>query len=387
MFNSVPTWIEISQKAFEHNIAVYKKIVGPHVDLALVVKSNAYGHGLDIIAQLCEKNPHVGWLCVSSLSEGLMLRKQGITKPILVMSVIDSDPVLAIQNNIDLVAFDPVVIAELNERAKALDKPINIHLKMDTGLARLGFRPDQRTIDDIKSIAALPYISLRGIFSHFAEPDGDETTYSDLQREQFVAFINNLERDGLVIPYKHMSNSAGTSSINNSHFNLVRIGAGVYGLELSVAAMDRSQKNYPYFGLQAVMTWKTYLMHIRTVPAESYVGYGRTYKTLGTTRIGIIPIGYYEGYDRRHSNNGTVLICSKKNDMLTYSYAPILGRVCMNVSMIDLTGIDVCLGDEVIILGAHQGVQARDMANAIQSFNPREVTTRLSPAIHRMLVP
>jgi alanine racemase len=375
------SWIEISKSAFERNVQQYTSIVGPHVNIAAVVKSNAYGHGLLKIAQLCQENKHINWLCTANLSEALILRCHGITKPILAMSAIDADLQDAIINNIDLMVTDRATITMLNTVAQQCNKKAAIHIKIDSGLARFGFTVNE-ALAVIQYASTLSHINLRGLFSHFAESDDADTRYTQQQLQQFRSVVATLEKHALTIPYIHISNSAAISSLAQGHFNFVRAGAGIYGLEPSPQTIAHAISAYPDFKLTPVMSWKTKLIAIRTVPANQSVGYSRTYTTQGSTRLGILPVGYYDGYDRRLSNKGMVLVHSA-----TPAYAPVIGRVCMNATMIDLSLLPhSAIGDEVTLLGNHEQIQAHALANTIESYNPREITTRINPLIQRIVV-
>ncbi|MFI5332744.1 MAG: alanine racemase [Candidatus Babeliales bacterium] len=380
---TMPTRIEISQRAFEHNVATYKKLIGPSVNLAVVVKSNAYGHGLTEIGKLCQQSAHVQWLCTSSLSEALTLRAQGITKPILVMSLIDADPAQAIMHDIDLMVYTKTMLTTLNNIGALLKRPAHAHIKIDTGMSRFGVR-NQEILDLITYALQLPYITVRGLYTHLSESDNEDETFTREQLAQFDHIVHMLKTHTISIPIIHASNSTGTANLMHSHFNLVRIGAGAYGLWASPTSKAKIQATIPHFDLQPVMTWKTTIMDTRTLPAHAYVGYRRTHQTTQPTRMGIIPIGYYEGYDRRLSNKGITVIAENDQEI---SYAPIMGRICMNISMIDITNSTADIGSTVILLGDYDQVRAGEIADRIESFNPREITTRLNPLIPRIIVP
>ncbi len=375
------SWIEINKQSLEHNLALYKKIVGPMINLALVVKGNAYGHGILEISRIAETNPHVDWLCTATLSEALLLRANNITKPIIVLSIIDLEPQEAAAHNIDVIASDVETITALNAQASQCNKKINVHLKIDTGLSRFGTLSDQ-AVDYVRHAFSLPHINVRGIFSHFSESDNQDATYTQQQLVQFTALLDTLRNHSLTIPYVHMSNSAAATIIPPARFNFVRIGAGAYGLESSDYVTQQAQSTIEEFALRPVMAWKTQLTNIRTVPSNSYVGYAKTHLTSSPTRIGIIPVGYYDGYDRRLSNRGVTVVTSIKG-----KYAPVIGRVCMNATMIDLSEIpESKVGDEVLLLGDLPRLRAHELANAIESFNPREITTRINPLVRRVVV-
>lgn len=381
--HTMPTWIEINQRAFEHNVTAYKKLIGPSVDLAVVVKSNAYGHGLVEVGTLCQQNNQVQWLCTSSLSEAYTLRCHGVTKPILVMSLVDADPTQAIMHTIDLMVYTKTMLDTLNILGASLHRPAQVHIKIDTGMSRFGLL-NHEAHELVMYALQLPYISVRGVYTHLSESDNEDETFTREQLAEFSQIIQMLKQQNIHIPFIHASNSAGTATLSNSHFNLVRIGAGAYGLWASPTIKAKIQVRVPGFDLKPVMTWKTTIMDMRTIPADKYVGYRRTHQTTQATRMGIIPVGYYEGYDRRLSNKGITVIVDENQEI---RYAPIMGRICMNISMIDITNCTADVGSTVILLGDYDQIRAGDTANRIESFNPREITTRLNPLIPRVIVP
>lgn len=382
MNHTLSTWIEINSRAFEHNVAAYTKLIGPSVMLAVVVKSNAYGHGLIEIGTICEKIPNVHWLCTSSLSEALTLRSHGVTKPILVMSLIDADPAQAILHGIDLMVYTKTMLNTLNIIGASLNRTAYVHIKIDTGMSRFGLF-EHEALDVISYALSLPHVCVRGLYTHLSESDNEDESFTRQQLDEFSQLVHTLKKRNIHIPITHASNSTGAATLTHSHFNLVRIGAGMYGLWASPNIKTKIQATFPSFDLKPVMAWKTHIMDIRTIPAHSYVGYRRTHQTAQTTRMGIIPVGYYEGYDRRLSNKGITITSPEEN----HAYAPIMGRICMNISMIDITASDAHLGSTVVLLGDYDQVRAGDIAERIESFNPREITTRLNPLITRIIIP
>lgn len=370
------TFLELNASAFNHNIQLYKNIIGSQSILSVVLKSNAYGHGMKEVAQLCEKNPLVDWLCVAMLSEALELRLQGITKPILVLSIIDENPAFAALHNIDLPAFDDATILKLHEAGKQIGKKIAIHLKIDSGMARFGLS-SEKALHSIKLAHELSGINLRGIFSHCVESGNPDQTYTRYQLEQFVVVLKQLDALGIQIPLRHAANSAAASTLHQEFpaLNFIRLGAGAYGLWHFRDTHDK----HPNLDLKPVLSWKSCVTHIKEVPAGTFVGYDRTHQTSRLTLIATIPIGYYEGYDRRFSNQGIVRIRDY--------YAHVVGRICMNAMLIAIPeGKEVAYGDQVILLGDYDQLRAHDLAAMIGSFNAREITTRLNPAMERRIV-
>jgi alanine racemase len=370
------TWLEINQNAFDHNIALYRSLIGDKTQLSVVLKSNASGHGIREYGQLCEENPHVNWLCTASLSEAMVLRHAGITKPILVLSIIDEDPALAIMYDIDLPVFDLETAHILSAIGEQLNKKIAVHVKIDTGLSRFGFKPDE-------SLAALTHIStmqglmIRALFTHCAEASNPDKSFTMQQFETFNSVIQELENNGIHIPLKHAANSGPSSTMNSLYpaCNFVRLGAAANGLW----HFRDTPQDHPLLDLKPVLTWKSRISHIKKILVNTCVGYDRTYTTTRETIVATIPVGYHDGYDRRFTNLGIMRI----NNF----YAKVVGRICMNATMLEIPeGKAVSIGDEVILLGDYDYIRAHDLAALIGSFNAREITTRLSGHLERRIV-
>jgi alanine racemase len=376
LIKSPHTWLEISKAAFDHNIQTYRSLIGSDTALSVVAKSNAYGHGTKEIGILCQENAQVDWLCTASLSEALELRSYGITKPILVLSIIDKDPELALTHDIDFPVFDLETAQILNAIAQKTNRAFNVHIKIDTGLTRYGLAAET-ALDNIKAIHALPHIKARGIFTSCAESGNPDQTFTLQQLNTFNELCKTLEGQGIVIPFKHGANSAAASTVQAQFplFNFVRLGAGVYGLWHFRDSVD----NHPELSLKPVLSWKTRIGTIRNVPVGTCVSYDRTFITDRPTTIAIIPVGYQDGYDRRFSNKGVVRI----HDY----YARIIGRVAMNAALIEIPeGKTAHIGDEVILLGDYDKLQAHQLAALIESYNAREITTRLAPHIEKKIL-
>lgn len=374
------SWIEISKKAFQHNIDFYRKLIGNRI-LAIVIKANAYGHGLKEIGYLCQQNPNVNWLCTATLSEAIMLRTYNVKKPILVLSLIDEDPLLAIQHDIDLLADNYETIQQLHAVALSGKKKIAIHVKIDTGMSRFGFLPHE-AVSAFTAIKKLPYIFIRGIYSHFSESANNDQAFTQRQTQQFEQVLYNLNKKDISIPYQHFANSAAIKPDVLACTNFIRLGAGAYGL-IPFQDPDMVEQRYcTKQHLKPILTWKTKIVRIKKIPAGSFIGYDCSYQTTKDTIIAMLPIGYYDGYDKRLTNQGIIFI------KINNEYAPVIGRICMNITMIDISTIkNVSVGDEVIIIGPYQPITAHTIAKKIGCYNPREVTTRLNPTIIRKIVP
>lgn len=368
------SWVEISRSAIEHNIATYKNIIGPDVYLAPVIKANAYGHGILQVAPILEQHQAVSYICVVNLSEALVLRAHGIRKPILVLSYIDAPLEQAIIHDIDIPIFDYLTAHHANELAQSLGKKCTLHIKVDTGLSRAGKRYSE-AIAFIQQIAGLSHCIIKGIFSHLANSEHKDQKYVFHQLENFNRVIQAAEEQGIHIPLKHTSCSAALLSAPTTHYNFARLGIGTYGLWPSSDNKTLAHINFPQVTLKPAMSWKTRIVQIKTVPEGSTVGYDRTHITTRQTILALLPIGYYEGYDRKLSNRATVLINNR--------FARVVGRISMNLTMVDITDIPgVEVGMEVILLGDKGPISAEALAEIIGTIN-YEVVTRINPLLER----
>ena len=372
-------WVEISKSALQHNIRNYKKAIGPDTALGVVIKSNAYGHGLYEIAKICQESTLADWLFTATLSEAIYLRKNGIIMPILVMYFIDESPSKAIEYDIELMVSDRETISILHEIGKPIGKPCKIHLKIDSGMSRFGFLPEE-ALDAVTFALSKSGVMITGIYSHLAQAANADQTFNLEQQAQFFSVLDRLEEAGIHIPYKHLSNSAGTTSLRQERTNMVRIGLGAYGWWPSQTNKELTQQAFPDFELKPVMSLKTKIYQIRQIEANKCVGYDRTYKTTAPTRVAVLPIGYYDGYDRRLSSKGILLIHDH--------YAPVIGIIAMTTTLVDVTHIPQAnVGDEVILMGDYERITPQQVANVIGSFNAREVMTRINPLTPRVIVP
>lgn len=370
------TWIELNRTAFEHNANWYRNRIGVNTMLAVVVKSNAYGHGLLEIGTLGQASNWVDWLCTATLSEALTLRNHGIIKPILVLSIIDEDPALAAQHAIALPVFDLPTAQILNECAQRMNKHIAVHIKIDTGMSRFGFMPSE-AIAAIQDIQKLPFINAQGIFTSCAQAGTADQSFTLQQLTQFDTLCETLEKLGINIPIRHATNSAATNNFAHQfpRFNFVRVGAGIYGL-----GHMASSPAFTPLDIVPIMQWKTRVTHVKHIKAGDYVGYDRTFRATRDTTLAVVPVGYQDGYDRRMSNKGVVFINNEY-------YAHVVGRICMNATIIAIPeGKTVAIGDEVMLLGDHPQLRAHEIATMIESFNAREITTRLSANMERIIM-
>lgn len=369
------SWIELSAAALEHNITLYRSLIAATTKIGLVVKSNAYGHGMIEISQAVEAAGLVDYLMVAQLSEALALRKHGIKTAIMVLNPVRTGFDLLFTHDIQPMVTDTDALDALSTLAQQLQTSITVHIKIDTGLSRFGFHPD--TLPEIiNRVTQSPGIILGSIYTHFAESNNSDMSFTMQQYERFCAAIAQLKPH--TIPMIHVSNSAGITSIDDRLSSLVRLGAGAYGIWPSEQTRTSNWQPISYHHLQPVLSWKTTIVHCKTVNEGTFVGYNRTYMTTKTTRIGIIPVGYYDGFDKRLSNKGVVRINGQS--------APIIGTIGMNATMIDITHIpSATLDTHVTLIGNEPCITAADIAQQTGCFNARQITTALNPLITRIL--
>jgi alanine racemase len=369
------TEIVINKQALLHNVAQFRKVAGP-AKLMAVVKSNAYGHGYFAVATTIEDK--VDYFGVAYLAEALALREMKIKKPILVLNYYELDQVeIAVAKNIALVVYDLQQVKAIQKAAEKLKKKAVVHIKVGTGLSRLGVYAKD-ALSFTKEVIKMPNLVVEGLFSHFAASE-DDPGFTMIQLEHFRKIIDELESNGIVIPIKHIACTASALAFPESHFGMIRIGIGIYGMQSYKSIYSKVLKTYPGFGLKRALTWKTKILAVKDLPAGAYVGYGRTYQTTRKTKLAILPVGYHEGYDRGFSNNGEVLINGKR--------CPVRGRVYMNLMSVDVTKIkDVKTGDTAVLIG-EQGkdeIIADELAVKIGTIN-YEIVTRINPIIPRVL--
>ncbi len=371
------SWLEISESAFRHNIQQLRALLGS-TELALVVKSNAYGHGMHEIAQLSEQLPEISWLCTAGLQEAIDLKtKSKTTKKVLALSYLDADAESAAKYGIHCGIYDYHTAYGLNQAAQHIGKPLAVHIKVDTGMSRLGVPPEQ-VVSFIRQLQTLSHITIYGIFTHLCDTANPDATFSQLQLARFNAVLLELESVGIRIPLSHALSSSGLSVATSQKYNLLRAGALAYGMWKSHEQQQLVSTLYPGFNLQPVMSWKTHIAQIKQIPKDSYIGYNCTYKTSRQSTIALLPVGYWDGYPRGLSNNGFVVVKNQK--------APVVGIVSMNLTAIDITAIpNVTMHDIVTLVGHEQIslIQVADYASTI----PNEIATRISSSLPRVILP
>ena len=348
------TYVKIDLDAIEENIRTIREQVG--VDVMAIVKADAYGHGAVQVARLLQDK--CAFFGVSSVLEAMELRQAGIFNPILILghAPVRAFPTL-VEAEIRPTIFHYEDAVALSKAAQLLDKSAAFHFGVDTGMSRIGFQATEEDADLCAKIARLPGLYAEGLFSHFATADCADLTKSKAQAALFDRFYEMLQARGVEIPIRHLDNSAGLMNFDN-HYQLVRSGIVTYGLYPSDEVDTSSLKIRP------ALQWLSRVTHVKTLPAGREISYGGTYVTTKDTRVATVPVGYADGYRRSLSGKFYVLIRGKR--------APILGRVCMDQLMVDVTNIpDVPLNDRVVLVGksGNEEITMEQIAAAADSFN------------------
>lgn len=364
-----PIWAEINLDRVRENSREIRRFVGPEVEMMAIVKANGYGHGA--IPLSLEIEPEVDMFGAAILEEALQLREAGIQKPILILGFTafeDYEQVIA--KNLTQTIYTLKQAEGLDQVGAALGKIAKVHLKIDTGMNRLGFQDNPSNLKVIREIAALPHLFIEGIFSHMANGGMEDLSYSSLQIKRFKAFgdeVENLLGRKLV---KHLANSATIMEFKEAHLDMVRPGLMLYG-SFSTRVDTIKQLN-----IKKVLTLKGILSQIKEVEAGEPISYGGSFVTTRKTLLGVLPLGYADGFSRSLSNRGQVLIAGVK--------VPIIGNICMDQLMLDLTDLaEVQVGQEVIIYGEDNPVE--DFAQIQNTIN-YEIYCTISDRIPRIYV-
>lgn len=337
-------YAEIDLDAIAENFQSMKNRLCPGTRMIAVVKTDGYGHGAVPVSKMLEPLDYIWGFAVATVEEAHELRVQGITKPILILGyVFEEDYALLSKEEIRPAVFKYDMAEQMSRAAMTAGRKINIHLALDTGMSRIGFADNEESVCEIRRIHDLPGIEIEGMFTHFARADELDKTFAKAQAQRYIQFREMLKQAGVNIPLRHCSNSAAILEMPELNMELVRPGITNYGIYPS-DEVSREQVQ-----LRAAMSLKSHIVYIKEVAAGTPVSYGGTYVTNRRTRIATIPVGYGDGYPRSLSNKGWVLIHGKK--------APILGRVCMDQFMVDVTDIPEAKElDEAVLMGESEGV-------------------------------
>ncbi len=362
------TQADINLAAIKHNIQQHLNIIGPQNDLMAVVKANGYGHGaIPVFKTAIELG--INWAGVSSAEEAIELRKEGIQSNILLMGGWYPEAIPTFfKYNITPSVSSEIQAEKLNNYAKEQHSSIRVHIKLETGMGRLGFSESQLS-EFLKSLKNYQYLDIEGVFSHLSSADEDSCEFSKKQLDKFEKMVAYLKQK-TDLKWVHIANSAGTSSVSSGISNLCRLGISMYGQPTSELIAKK-------INLKEAITWKTAIAHLQRYPKDHPISYNRTFHTKKDSQIATLCVGYADGYSRHLSNKGFVLVRGQR--------VPIVGRVCMDMFMIDVSTIEnVALYDEVILIG-RQGdeyISATEMASWIGTIN-YEVVCNISARVPR----
>jgi alanine racemase len=379
-------WAEIDIGAIENNVRELRRVTRSGARLLAAVKANAYGHGLEAVSRKAVESG-ADALGVARLPEALQLRAAGIDQPILIFGYTPPDQIQQVlKHDLNQSVYTLETARAYAASARKVGGQLRIHLKVDTGMGRLGILPDARrdqppgidissgAVEEVKAMAALPGLSLEGVFTHFASSDSTDKTYAEDQLALFLSFLDELKRIGIEFAVRHAANSGAIIDMPHTHLDMVRAGISLYGLYPS-DEVDRQSIH-----LKPAMCLKARIVHVKNVPTDFAVSYGMTHRTRRPTVIATVPIGYADGYSRLLSNRGSMLVKGVR--------APIIGRVCMDLTMIDVGHIPgVALEDEVVILGrqGQEEISADEIAGLLQTIN-YEVVSSITARVPRIYI-
>ncbi|TVY09815.1 alanine racemase [Paenibacillus cremeus] len=367
-----PTRVEISLDALRHNLGEFRRVLPEHVNMMAVVKADAYGHGA---VEVCREALSCGvkYVAVAFLDEGLELRRAGITAPILVLGYTPPEGLeTAWQNDITLNIYTHELLDAWERIGAQEERPLNIHIKIDSGMNRLGLTEAEEAIAFIDRAMRMPGLQVEGLFTHYACADEADKSYTRMQKERFSRVVNHFRGIGVEFPYIHAGNSATAIDTPDWTFNMVRLGISMYGLYPS------EEVNRQQVELEPVMSLKTKPVMVKQVKTGEGISYGAIYRSSGEETIATLPIGYADGFSRMLTGKAEVLVQGRR--------APIVGRICMDQCMMNVTGFaDISNEEEVIILGSQgkERITAEDHATWLGTIN-YEVTCMISHRVPRV---
>lgn len=365
------TYLKIDLNKLEHNFNCVRNKLPSNIKILGVIKANAYGHGAVEIGKFLDgKCDFFGVACIE---EAVELKKAEIKTPILILGrVFPFDIETAVKYDVRIPIFSYDDAVALSNEAVKQGKNMPFHFCIDTGMSRIGFQVSEESADICKSITELPNIFAEGLFSHFATADEKDLSKAVEQRNKYKKFCKMLSDRGIEIPIKHLNNSAGIMNFDE-YFDMCRMGIITYGLYPS----DEVDKDI--LDLEPIMSWHTKISHIKELEPNREISYGGTFKTDRVTKVATVPVGYADGFPRCLSNKGKVIINGK--------YAKILGRVCMDQFMVDVSDIECNINDEVVLFGTQKNahISLEELANSAYSFN-YELPCRIPVRVNRVYV-
>lgn len=369
-----PTWVEISLDAIRHNVAEFRRALPPGVRLMAVIKANAYGHGAVEVAREAERCG-VDYLGVAFLDEALQLREAGIRAPLFVLGYTPPRGLdLAAERDIAIGLYDERVLEAIADGADRRARPLKVHIKIDTGMGRLGLVDIGAAIRFIEKALKTPGLTVEGLYTHYAKADETDKAYTEEQHRKFREVVDHFRRQGVTFPCLHAGNSAAGIDTPEWTGNMLRLGISLYGLYPS---RDVRRERV---ALRPVMAYKTKIIHLKELPPGSGISYGAIYRTGGTERIATLPVGYADGYSRLLTGKAEVLIRGVR--------APVVGRICMDQCMVNVTHIpDAAVGDEAVLFGRQGGAEipADELAEWLGTIN-YEVTCMVNHRVPRLYV-
>lgn len=332
-------YARIDLDAIAYNMEQMKQRIDGHTQIMAVIKTDAYGHGAVQVAQMLEKYEYIWGFAVATLDEAVVLRVEGIKKPILVLGCIFPDQYMEmLDNDIRMNVYTEEMAKEISNMARREGKTAYLHIKLDTGMGRLGFSITEESVEAITRISKLPNVRMEGVFTHFAKADEKDKTFTKKQMKEFEYMTKMLKEKGVSFSYEHCANSAAIIDVPEARFDIVRAGISTFGLYPS-EEVDKEAVH-----LKPALALKSHVAFVKEIEEGTPVSYGGTFIAEHKMKIATIPVGYGDGYPRALSGVGYVLIRGKK--------APILGRICMDQFMVDVTDIDgVSFGDKVTLIG------------------------------------
>lgn len=374
-----PTWAEVDLGALDYNITQINKKINNNAKILAMVKADAYGHGAEevvktLLKQKSNSQASISMLGVALIEEGIQLRQAGFGDiPILILGSI-----YPFENFSQVVEYEltPTICSLesaqfLSKIARASDKKVKVHIEIDTGMGRIGISSGS-AFSLIEKVLELEYLEIEGIYTHFAAAD-TEPDFTEKQIDDFNKILKRLDKADINIPLVHMANSAAMLKYKTSHFNLVRPGLAMYGLLPFPTALK-------YINLKPVFKLKTKVVYLKKVPIRTSISYGRTFITKRDSMIATIPVGYADGYNRLLSSKGEILIQGKR--------APVIGRVCMDMCMVDVTDISrVKIGDEVVLIGQQgkETILVEEIADKLGTIS-YEVVSMITKRVHRIYI-
>ncbi|NLM45189.1 MAG: alanine racemase [Firmicutes bacterium] len=367
-----PAWAEIDLRAVAHNVRQFRALIPAETKLMAIVKANAYGHGAVPVAKAAVA-AGASWLGVGMLEEAVELRDYGLDVPILILGFTPANyaPYL-LEYNVTPSLFTQKEALAFSEAALRAGRTMDVHVKVDTGMGRVGCFPAESAVDFIAAAAALPGLRVTGLYSHFAAADSSDLASARRQLQCFLELAARLEARGIRIPLRHIANSAGVINLPEAALDMIRIGIGLYGLYPS------AETRQDVVQLQPVMSLKAKLVYVKDVPAGTGISYGSTYVTQKPSRIATLNIGYGDGYNRRLSNRGQVVVRGRR--------APVVGRICMDQTMICIDGIEEArTGDTALLFGREKAAELHvdEVAGWLDTIN-YEVVTAISHRVPRV---